>query len=177
MKIRKTGVWAAGLLMASGALASGAHAQNKPEVCVAHVAAVAELTPWNAPVAMQAAASDAQTSGSVLPIGKAARLTLKKTSDVRYPHRPGKPGDAASFGGLLRIDVKAAGTYRVALGSAGWIDLVRAGKPVASAAHAHGPACTGIRKMVDFSLTPGRYTLQIAAGDTEQTAVLVAALR
>ena len=69
-----------------------------------------------------------------------------------------------------------AGTYRVALSSGAWIDLVRDGEPVASTAHGHGPNCTGVRKMVDFPLTPGRYTLQLGANGEAEMRVLVARL-
>ena len=78
--------------------------------------------------------------------------------------------------GLVRLDVAEAGTYRVAMGSAGWLDLVRSGEVAVSIAHGRGPDCTGIRKLVDFQLTPGRYTLQIAANGEPQTTVLVARL-
>lgn len=30
-----------------------------------------------------------------------------------------------------------------------------------AAAHGHGPACSGIRKMVEYDVTPGRYLVQI----------------
>ncbi|WP_084465566.1 hypothetical protein [Sphingobium quisquiliarum] len=42
-----------------------------------------------------------------------------------------------------------------------------------SVAHGHGPNCSGIRKMVDYSLHPGRYTLQIAANSEERLTLLV----
>ncbi len=64
----------------------------------------------------------------------------------------------------------------MALGSGAWIDILKGGKAVASTAHGHGPDCTGIRKMVDFPLTPGRYTLQIAANGEAALPLLVARL-
>jgi hypothetical protein len=42
------------------------------------------------------------------------------------------------------------------------VDVIREGAAVPSVAHGHGPACTGIRKMVDFDLASGAYTLQLA---------------
>jgi hypothetical protein len=65
---------------------------------------------------LQAAANEA---------GRAARLTLLQTPEVRYPLRPEKPGGSVSYGGLIQIDVPEAGAYRLALDSAAWIDLVR----------------------------------------------------
>jgi hypothetical protein len=46
------------------------------------------------------------------------------------------------------------------------------GAGVISSAHGHGPDCTGIRKMVDFALTPGRYTVQISANAAPQITVM-----
>ena len=55
-----------------------------------------------------------------------------------------------------------------------WVDVVRAGRALASSAHGHGPACTGIRKIVDFRLQPGRYVLQVSGGTSASVPVLIA---
>lgn len=144
--------------------------------CTTQIAPTGELAPWTAPVRLQAAGTETSTSRARLSIGEAANLTLLPTPEVRYPRRPEKPGGSVSYGGLVSIDVREAGTYRVALGSAAWIDLVRDGQALKSGAHGHGPDCTGIRKMVDFALTPGPYTLQISANGQPQTTVLFARL-
>ena len=69
------------------------------------------------------------------------------------------------------------GTYRVALGAGAWVDMLRDGKAIASTAHGHGPACSGIRKIVDFPLTPGSYVLQLAGSPDANIPVLVAMKR
>jgi hypothetical protein len=144
--------------------------------CAAPVAPTGELAPWTTPSQLQAAANEAGMSRARLPVGRAARLTLLQTPEVRYRLRPEKPGGSVSYGGLVQIDVPEAGAYRLALDSAAWIDLVRGEQAVKSTAHGHGPHCTGIRKMVDFPLAPGTYTLQIAANGQPQMTVLVARL-
>src|SRR5690606_5716868 len=102
--------------------------------------------------------------------------TLLQTPQVRYPLRPEKPGGSVSYGGLAQITVRKAGTYWIALGSATWVDVAARGRSVTSIAHERGPDCTGIRKMVDFPLTPDRHALQIAANGTPDVTVLVARL-
>ncbi|MBS0473881.1 MAG: hypothetical protein JSR28_01880 [Proteobacteria bacterium] len=159
-----------------GSTELAAQEATAPVVCTAPVAPTGELAPWATPVAMTAAASDAATARARLPVGQAARLTLLQTPEVRYPRRPEKPGGSVSHGGLVRIDVAQAGTYRVALGSAAWVDLVRGGKAAVSINHGHGPDCTGIRKMVDYKLQRGRYSLQVAANGEPAVTVLVARL-
>jgi len=54
--------------------------------------------------------------------------------------------------------------------------VVSGGKAAASVAHSHGPDCSGVRKMVDFPLTPGTYTLQIAGSRQRAITVLVTPL-
>jgi hypothetical protein len=166
------------LAFVTGAAAAGpADAQEAPAPgCTAPVAPTGELAPWTTPVPLQAAETEANTSRARLPIGQAARLTLLRTPEVRYPLRPEKPGGSVSYGGLVQIDVHEAGTYRMALDSAAWIDAVRDKQAVTSSAHGHGPRCTGIRKIVDFPLTPGSYVLQIAANGQPQMTVLAARL-
>jgi hypothetical protein len=81
-----------------------------------------------------------------------------------------------SYGGLLGFTVTQAGTYRVGIGSGAWLEVVRDRTALESAAHSPGPACTGVRKMVDFALTPGTYLLEISGNGTAKLPVLVTRL-
>jgi hypothetical protein len=157
------------------AFPAAAQADEQPQAaCTAQVAPSGELAAWTAPTPL-AAAGDAHRL-PMLAVGQAADVTLLPTPQVHYPSRPEKPGGSVSHGGLIGIDVAQAGTYRVALSSGAWIDLVRQGKATTSVAHGHGPTCTGVHKMVDFPLTPGRYTLQLGANGAPQMRVLVVRL-
>ena len=159
------------VVAAAIAAPQGAFAAEDMPVCTAQGVLPAELAAWASPVARDAAAG---VPGTALVLGQAARVTLLQTPSVTFPLRPEKPGGSVSFGGVLQVVVAQRGTYRVALGSPAWIDLVSAtGKAVESLAHGHGPACTGIRKMVDFVLEPGAYTLQISANGSPDSEVLV----
>lgn len=103
-------------------------------------------------------------------------MALLPTPKVAYPVRPEKPGGSVSFGGLARFTVGKAGTWRVALGTPAWVDVVKDGKAAVSIAHGHGPNCSTIRKMVDYALEPGDYLLQVAANGADRTTVLVTPL-
>lgn len=139
-------------------------------VCTAAVAPPAEFASWTSPAAMNAGSEAAKAP--LLPVGKAAAATLLHTADVHYAARPEKPGDAAGYGGLFTLEVARAGTYRIALSTAAWLDVVGRQGPLHSTAHSHGADCTGIRKQVDFVLAPGRYTLQISANGAPQITIL-----
>lgn len=159
-------VWmAAGLIGLTSPAA--ALAQAAPPVCPQPAAAEGVLAPWNEAVALP--------SGEIAA-GQAARVKLEPVGAVRFAVAPEKRGNDASFGGGVSLTIAESGTYRVALATPGWIEVVGADGAIASSAHSHGPECTGIRKMVDFPLTPGTYTMQIAANPTAQTTLLVVRL-
>ncbi len=101
------------------------------------------------------------------PLGAArTELPLHKFESLRYGIAPERKPDVYKFGGMIPIDVKKAGRLVVALDAGAWIDLVRDGAVVKSLTHGHGPACSGIRKMVEFDVTQGRYQLQIVNAPT-----------
>jgi hypothetical protein len=55
--------------------------------------------------------------------------------------------------------------------------VVKDGKGAQSIGHAHGPDYSGIRKMVDYALEVGTYTLQLSAGADSTTAILVTKIK
>lgn len=145
-----------------------------PAACPAVAPPPAGLSGWAAPRLLDAGRTAARAT--MLTPGVAVAARLPSTRDVRYPVRPEKPGGSVSHGGLFAFTVATPGRYRVALGSAAWIDVLADGRPAPSVAHGHGPDCTGIRKMVDFDLVPGRHVLQIAGNGSAVLTLMVAKL-
>lgn len=154
------------------AAATGAVAQQQPAAhmpmpeaqptCPRDAAPIPpELAGWSGRKPMTAAIDAASLAGAPLTPGNAVDLALAPTPGVTYVLRPSRPGGSVSHGGMVAITIGEAGTYRVAIGSAAWLDIVRDGASLESVGHGHGPACSGIRKMVDFALKPGSYVLQI----------------
>lgn len=137
------------------------------------VAPPAELTGWGGKGLVGASADKVQR----FRVGSFARAMLLPAAAVTLPARPGKPAAAGSSSGVFAVEVPAAGRYRVALGAGAWLDLVRGGKALTSVAHGHGPACTGIRKTVDFDLKPGLHLLQIVGSPTPAIDMMVARLK
>ena len=113
-------------------------------------------------------------TADAIPPGKNIALTLQSVDGVTLLPLPRKPAPG-TFGGVYHVTIATAGTYRVALQNAGWIDLVRDGKSLTSVGHTEGPTCSGIRKIVDFALQPGTYTLQLSGAKTPQMRILIAA--
>ncbi len=153
--------------------ATGVSVAQTAPACPAMVAPGGALARWTTPVVGAAVGDMAHLGGAGIAVGQAVQLALLPQGAVSFPLPPGKAGAAGSYAGLLRLTIAEPGTYRVALGTGAWIDVVANGVAVAAGAHGHGPACSGIHKMVDFPLQAGAYIVQISASAEAQTKVLV----
>lgn len=117
---------------------------------------------WAAMTPVVAGASSATAAAP--PLGRGAWATLRPAEMVKLAVAMRKPAAPGSSSGLFAFDAPAAGRYRVALGADVWIDVVATGVAPPAAAHGHGPACSPVKKMVEFDLMPGRYLLQVVGG-------------
>jgi hypothetical protein len=149
-------------------------AQEQRPVCTGAPAPLpAAYAAWAARSDLAAAAAAADLPKAVLVPGKAITAHLMPTRQVTFVVPPEKPGGSASKGGMFEVRIDTAGVYRFASGSGAWVDVLKDGKILESVDHMGGPACTGIRKMVDFPLEPGRYVLQISANADDALPFLV----
>jgi hypothetical protein len=128
---------------------------------------------WGGNVAIEAARGVEGLAGAPLTPGQGADVRLHPDGQVTYITLPKGAGEAASYGGLARVTIARAGTYRVALGGFVWVDLVRDGKPAATVKFGHGPECTPIRKIVDFELRPGTYTLEVSGSKEPSVRLMI----
>jgi hypothetical protein len=127
-----------------------------------------ELTVWKTRSKATAAVTPAGLAAARLTPGKAVDAQLSPGAEVHFGDGPSRAKEVGDNAGLFAFSVDRPGTYRVALGSGGWVDVLENGKAVASSAHGHGPDCSGIVKMVDFPLKAGEHILQIE-GSKEAT--------
>lgn len=137
----------------------------------------------NAPVLEEPWASwpqsgDAIAGGTVdgaprLILGKPIVATLRPAVQVQFPITPGK-SDPKSFGGLLTLSLKIPARVGIALSGPAWVDVVRGDAALQSVEHGHGPACSGIRKIVWFDLPAGLVTVQISNAPGETVRVMAA---
>lgn len=132
------------------------------------------LEGWRSPAQLTSAR---QGIGPTILIGKAYEVALHPDAELKLPNLPGPIKDRVGRGGTMNFSVARAGIYHVALSSGVWVDIVRHGKALGSLAHGHGPACSGVAKVVDFKLERGRYTLTLDGSEKERTSVLLAYAR
>jgi hypothetical protein len=109
-----------------------------------------------------------------LMLGQAATVTLHPVGEVRFANPPAKRASVSSYGGMLAVDVREAGTYQVSLSAGAWIDVLKDGAEVASTTHEHGAECSGMAKIVSFALQPGRHVIQLSGNKDATIKVLVA---
>lgn len=153
------------------AAASAQDAATGPACANVRVALPAELAGWSDQMPVSAGLKPGD--GATIAVGKAALVSLHPAKHLALAPPPAKPAAGDGNGGTLAVSVSEGGTYRLALGGGAWVDLVQGGKALASVGHGHGPKCTGVRKMVDFKLTPGTYAIQLSGSASASLALML----
>ena len=97
------------------------------------------------------------------PLPFATMVALVPLVDAKLPMPPERsPKSQDTFGGSIQIGAPVkAGTYRITLSSAGWIDVVQDGHRVRSTAATGATGCEGVRKSVKFELAASPFTVQL----------------
>ncbi len=131
---------------------------------------------WQGARMLEAARTLGGNPNPVLTLNESADVALVPAATMILAAPLGKPIAPDDRGGLLVFHIALGGTYRVALGGKGWIDVVQAGRSLQSTVHAHGTPCSGIAKTVDFALAPGDYVLQLSDAATPHLSVLLSRL-
>lgn len=108
-----------------------------------------------------------------LKIGIYSDLVLAPVEAVHYTPPLNRAPQPGQKGGLYELTFSKPGTYRFALSAGAWIDVVGRGDVQTSIAHMHGPACSGITKIVDYTLQPGEYMIEISATSVPRLQMLV----
>jgi hypothetical protein len=163
---------------------AGALAQDKkpntvpPETCTGRTPPPAGMETWTSPKPLSAAVSEGDLGKAAIIPGQAVTARFAPVAEVKYRVPPEKADGPATFGGLYRLTVAEAGTYRIAASAAPWMDVFAPGSttPTKTAHFGHGPACTGLGKMVEFVLQPGDYLLQFSESLTADPELLVVKL-
>jgi hypothetical protein len=92
-------------------------------------------------------------------------VSLQPQEGVKFKVAPSKKMlDDGAHGGLLKLRVTEAGTYRVAIDSGFWLDVIVGDKPLPSLDFNGSAECAGPRKIVVYELPAGTdLTLQLSA--------------
>ncbi|MBO9581070.1 MAG: homogentisate 1,2-dioxygenase [Sphingobium sp.] len=154
-----------------------AQASAPAKACTGVVPALPpELVAWSNKAKLTAAVDPADLGAARIIPGKAIDARLSSGAKVHFGDGPGRAKDVGDNAGIFTFNVDRPGTYRVALGSGGWVDVIEDGKAVTSSAHGHGAECSGIVKMVDFQLKAGEHVLQVEGSKEATVGILIARL-
>lgn len=124
----------------------------------------ADLAAWRTPMA----------AGASLSAGHAVAVALRPAAEVQTTVPPHSPqGGGTTMVARLGLEVANPGTYAIAVDGPVWIDLVRDGPPLRPTAHARGPVCSTIHRILDFQLAPGSYTIQLSGTSASSARLLV----
>lgn len=92
-------------------------------------------------------------------------------------HVAGLTAEERARGGtaaILELRIDHPGSYAIALSDVAWVEVAQHGKTLVSTGHDHGPACTGIRKIVRFTLGSGAVQLRLSGIKSTTLGVLIA---
>lgn len=106
--------------------------------------------------AQDAGAAPGLAAGRLYDISLLPQATLA----LRVPAGPKSRFDGA-FAGFARLNIAAAGRYRVSLDQPGWIDVVGEHDVIASSDFAGQRGCSAPHKVVQFELPAGSLLLQL----------------
>jgi len=153
------------LVLAAAALGSAAAAEDP---CAGFSWNIAHERALFAGAARPLTAGRDAAAAPSLELDRLYELTLAPHEQVQLPVADRKAhGAGTGFSGLVRLQIPAAGSYRVSVGSQMWVDLVSGSMLIATSDFAGQHGCDAPHKIVQFDLQPGTFILQMsgAAGD------------
>lgn len=156
----------AALVSATPALA--AEDKWQPPECTTPVPVPAEWAGWESPSPV--------SENGVISVGTAWNFTLAPVAQVPLTGFDGKELPEGSMGAALTFTAPQDGTYLITVADPMWIDVIGPDGVVESSAHGHGPDCSGIGKIVHFPLKAGAYRLELSAGQTGASRLMIKAL-
>ncbi len=136
----------------------------------------AELKTWDAPKAPLAAADTSKKLQSPIAQGILYEISLVPEAKVKFLAKPekSKPDGDKLSGGLARVQIHEAGTYRVSIGQKVWVDVLdEKSQIVESKSFEMQTKCPKIFKVVEYELKKGLFTLQFSGSQTNLVKVLL----
>lgn len=168
------------VLLAMGA-AAGAGGARADQRCASYTwnvarepASVAHERALFATHARTQAAGRDPDSAPRISVDRLYRLTLAPQERVTFAAAPGKAAlTDGAYAGLVRVQLPAAGVYRVSIDRPFWVDLVKAGSLIASTDFTGSRGCGAPHKIVQYRLPAGSVLLQLSGEVSREVEVTV----
>lgn len=155
-------------------LPAPALAQMAKPVCkeVSDTNLPADLAAWAKDAELVAAA--ASGSGPMVPTGRALAVRLQPAAGVAFGVPPGQVRTPADpHAGIVQITVPTAGVWRLSASTGLWADVIGPNGAIKSTAFGALAPCTSIRKVVEFPLSAGTYTVQLSGNPGPDTRLML----
>jgi hypothetical protein len=115
-------------------------------------------------------ATSTESAAPALAMDRLYELKLARQSEVHFAAPPGRPSPSdGSYGTLLHLRVPQPGTYRIALDSKVWVDVLADGAALAAGDFTGRPGCSAPHKIVEFVLPAGKTLILQLSGATTAT--------
>ena len=125
------------------------------------------------PIKLEALAAHAPEARST-PTDRPLEVQLHPMADLSLLVKPGREHAGDSFGGLLKLTVPRAASYRVSSNRRLWVDIIGPEGMVRSSKFAMAPDCSKLAKSVAFNLEPDTdYWIQLADSPTRDAVLLI----
>lgn len=133
-----------------------------------------ELAALKSPATLMESSTDPKVDPERLAEGQHVAATLTPQGSVRFAAPPGRGRKAENAtAGLFFFKSGNAGRYRISITSRHWIDVLDAGKTIASLSHEGRSGCELLHKVVEFELPGNRDLVIQLSGDNAATVDLV----
>ncbi len=115
------------------------------------------------------------SSGGEATLAVAVTLTLAPLADAKLPMAPSRaPKFPDSYAGFLHVSaLPKAGTYRITLSHAAWIDVVQDGQGLKSSAFTGAKGCDGVAKSVKFDLAATPFVIEVSGTSAQAIGLVV----
>jgi hypothetical protein len=111
--------------------------------------------------------------GAYVP-DQSVRLNLSPITDIKLPTEPSRQPKPNTYAGFVRHAAPPhAGTFRITLSEAGWIDVRQDGREIRSGPFSGVTGCEGVRKSVKFDLMPSPFIVEITGSPAKAIAIAV----
>ena len=155
------------LMLAAMPLCSPAQAPSANDACLGFKWDISQERALfrSAPRAVEAGTSRVAAPG--LEARHLYEVRLAPAEGVSFPVAPGKASPAQNtYAGIIALDLRAAGNYRVAVDTPLWIDIAAHGRLVPASDYEGQRSCSAPRKIVQFALAGSRHWIVQLSGSS-----------
>jgi hypothetical protein len=125
--------------------------------------------------ALLAKAAQVGSGSEAVQVSSPVAVSLQPLAAAKLPQAPSRtPKYSDSYAGFVQASAPAsAGTYRITLSHAAWIDVIQGGHPLRTVGFTGAKGCDGVAKSVKFDLAAAPYVIELSGTSAHSVALVV----